>query len=124
MEPNNMQRLYDWLSGDTRDEIEFEYTAWEPGRYTGSGIYSNPKNRKIAEYVSKTVNVRLEKNDSTPGGFAFITAFPQIDEQAVPTGRDISADLHKTNAYRDADPIQQLVYDTISNPDYGNENDN
>lgn len=120
MEPNNMQRLSEWLSDDAVDEIEFEYTAWEPGRYTGRGIYANPKNRRIAEYVSKTVNVRLVKDDSTPTGFALITAFPEIDEQAVPTGRDISADLHKTSAYRDADLVQQLIYDSMCSLDNGN----
>lgn len=122
LDPNNMQRMVKWSIDDgAEDSIDIEYTAWEPGRNTGKGIYVDPQTREIAAYICKSVNVRLAKDDDMPDGFCLITAFPQIDEQSVPAGRDITEDLHRSKAYQNADPEQKLIYDALCSPDHRND---
>lgn len=84
--------------------------------YIGSGMIRD--DIMIREMKTKDVVVILERKDPDgPGSdsdFMILTAYPDITERAltaVPTGRDIRADIHETNTYKQADGAEKRLLD-------------
>lgn len=119
-DPNNLTQIAKWLESDRKNELQLDYTP-KSGRPTGRGVCVDPKTKKIAEYETNKMTLRLAKNSAFPDGFAVVTAFPVLDKTATPTNQDLSRDMHKTNAYQNANPIDKTLYDIVCNPGYDTE---
>lgn len=117
---NNLHELAKWLLSDTKKELQIT-EHYKDQQTTGKGIQVNPQTRKIAEYDTRSLTIRIAKNSTMPDGFAIVTAFPLLDKHATPTNRDLSNDMQQTNAYQNANPIDKTLYDLVCRPDFDTE---
>lgn len=109
---DNSRGISKWICDTKEDYLEFRAID---SNYIGSGIIRNTA--MIREMKTKDVVVILARNEpehSDDLDFVLLTAYPDITERAltaVPTGRDIRADLHETNAYKQADEAEKRLLD-------------
>lgn len=109
---DNVSGIAKWSCDEKEDYLEFRAID---NNYIGHGMIRD--NVMIREMKTKDIVVilaRSEPEHSDDCGFVVLTAYPDITERAltaVPTGRDIRADLHETNTYKQADGAEKRLLD-------------
>ena len=93
------------------EKIAFSLYAqeWIPGQ----GIFRDYKNFKLEEYNAINVKIILKRDYKIDEGFATITAYPDIEQKAIPTGRNLSNDLHSSEYYKKASNFERLCLDVM-----------
>lgn len=83
----------------------------------GCGIVTDYKDNSIREYSTNTMCTVLRKSESAPLGFTLVTAYPDMSNDYIkPTMRDLSADIQKTEKYKQADTVGKTYLKYITNP--------
>lgn len=120
--PANMDALASWLLSDSKSGLQLAYTSEaNEDEAIGTGISAHPMTRKVAEYATRKLAICVAKDDNMPNGFAIVKAFPKLDEDAKPTGRDISKDMQQARAYQKANPLDKTLFDIICRTDFDTE---
>lgn len=113
----NLNNINQWLNSDRKNELQIEYTT-KNKNIIGRGVSVDPKTRKIAEYETNSMILRLAKNSSLDHGFAIVTAFPVLTQESKATNRDLRNDMQQTNTYQNANPIDQTLYNIVCSQNY------
>lgn len=110
---DNIAGITKWLNKGTEDFLEFRSIA---NNFIGSGMVCNDiliQKRRTRDVVVILWRKKAEAPDSAPD-FVILTAYPDITDRAitaVPTGCDIRAALHETDAYRYGSEAERALMD-------------
>lgn len=108
--------LYDDVSGLQR-AFKLDFDVDDDGNPVGKGFYRDIITGTISEKTSNVVTIVLTKNNGSNYGFVLTTAYPDVtDITAIPTNRDISDLLVKTDEYQKANSVEKTYMELLTSP--------